>query len=77
MSECSLLLIGCQDSKPLQKLEGCPFVMEVDTGATVSLINETIHTSHCFFQETFTPVVNSSTMYVYRTGEKIAVKVEI
>ena len=39
----TLFTVGCQDGKPLQTTlyaEDHPYVMEVDTGAALSLINE-------------------------------------
>ena len=71
-SEYNLLPIGCQDGKPLQttvQLEGHSFVMEVDTGAVVSLINKTTYQSSPFL-----PLQLSTVQLCTYTGEKIAVK---
>ena len=44
----TLFPVGCQDGKPLQTtlyVEDHPFVMEVDTGAALSLINKSVYKS--------------------------------
>ena len=64
-SEYNLLPIGCRDGKPLQSTMQLEFVMEVDTGAAVSLINETTYQSSSFLKK-LPPIVDSSTMYLYR-----------
>ena len=74
-SEYNLLPIGCRDGKPLQttvQLEGHFFVMEVDMGAAVSLINETAYQSSSFLKKL--PLQLSTVQLCTYTGEKIAVK---
>ena len=78
INEYNLLPVGCQEGKPLQttvQLEGHPFVMEVDTGAAVSLINENTYRSFPFLKRL--PLQSSTVQLRTYTGEKIAVKGEI
>ena len=77
-TEYNLLPIGCQEGRPLQttvKLEGHPFVMEVDTGAAVSLINENVYKSSPVLRRL--PLQSSSTQLRTYTGEGITVKGEL
>ena len=77
-SDYNLLPIGCRDGKPLQttvQLEGHSFVMEVDTGAAVSLINETTYRSSSFLKKL--PLQLSTVQLCTSTGEKISVKGEL
>ena len=65
-TEYNLLPIGCQEGRPLQttiKLEGHPFVMEVDTGAAVSLINENVYKSSPMLRRL--PLQQSSVRFTY------------
>ena len=77
-TEYNLLPIGCQEGRPLQttvKLEGHPFVMEVDTGAAVSLINENVYKSSPVLRRL--PLQSSSIQLRTYTGEEITVKGEL
>ena len=77
-SEYNLLPIGCREGKPLQttvQLEGHSFVMEVDTGAAVSLINEITYQSSSFLKKL--PLQLSTVQLCTYTGEKITVKGEL
>ena len=50
----TLFPVGCQDGKPLQTtlyVEDHPFVMEVDTGAVLSLINKSVYKSTPLFNK--------------------------
>ena len=76
-TEYNLLPIGCQEGRPLQtmvKLEGHPFVMEVDTRAAVSLINENVYKSSPILRRL--PLQSSSIQLRTYTGEGITVKGE-
>ena len=73
-----MLPIGGQESRILQttvKLEGHPFVMEVDTGAAVSLINENVYKSSPVLRRL--PLQLSSIQLRTYTGEGITVKGEV
>ena len=76
-TEYNLLPIGCQEGRPLQttvKL-GHPFVMEVDTGAAVSLINENVYQSSPVLRRL--PLHSSLIQLCTYTGEGITVKGEL
>ena len=64
--------------RPLQttiKLEDHPFVMEVDTGAVVSLINENVYKFSTMLRRL--PLQQSSVQLRTHTGEGITVKGEL
>ena len=74
-TEYNLLPIGCQEGRPLQttvKLEGHPFVMEIDTSAAVSLINENVYQSSPVLRRL--PLQLSFIQLCTYTGEGITVK---
>ena len=74
----TLFPVGCRDGKPLQTtlyVEDHPLVMEVDTGAALSLINESVYKSSPFLNKLF---LQSSTVQLRTyTGEEIAVTGEL
>ena len=77
-SDYTLFPVGCQEGKPIQTtvyLEDHPFVMEVDTGAAVSLINESTYKSSPFLKTI--PLQSSTVKLRTYTGEKIAVTGEL
>ena len=74
----TLFPVTCQEGKPLQTtvyLEDHPFVMEVDTGAAVSLINESTYKSSPFLKRL--PLQSSTVQLRTYTGEKITVAGEL
>ena len=74
-TEYNLLPIGYQEGRPLQttvKLKGHPCVVEVDTGAAVSLINENVYQSSPVLRRL--PLQSSSIQLRTYTGEGITVK---
>ena len=74
----TLFAVSCQEGKPLQTtvyLEDHPFVMEVDTGAAVSLINEVTYKSSPFLKGL--PLQSSTVQLRTYTGEEITVTGEL
>ena len=77
-TEYNLLPISCQEGWPLQttiKLKGHPFVMEVDTVAAVSLINENVYNSSPILRRL--PLQQSLVHLRTYTGDGITVKCKI
>ena len=74
----TLFPVGCRDGKPLQTtvyVEDYPFVMEVDTGAALSLINESVYKSSPFLNKL--PLQSSTIQLHTYTGEEITVTGEL
>ena len=70
----TLFPVGCQDGNLLQTtvyVEDHPFVMKVDTGAMLSLINESVYKSSPFLNKL--PLQSSTVQLCTCSGEEIAV----